>query len=104
MKSENIEYADLITAIVNSDMNMHHQHIIIKLLERDNVASRALTVCHYHHLGHGLHCHENGAYLLASDDCNCSPDTCRNAYLKIFPPKTQAKKTEAGPEPIRKLG
>ena len=78
------DYTDLIMAIYNSGLTLEQQHIVIRALERDKKARRAVTVEQFIKQGAGIHREDGGAYAKAAKVCSCSVATAEDAHRKYF--------------------
>jgi len=78
------DYTDLIMAIYNSGLTLEQQHVVIRALERDKKARRAVTVEEFIKQGAGIHLEDGGAYAEAAKACSCSIATAENAHRKYF--------------------
>lgn len=77
-------YTDLIMAIYNSGLTLEQQHVVIRALQRDKKAIRAMTVEEFIKQGAGIHSEDGGAYAKAAKVCACSIETAENAHRKYF--------------------
>jgi len=78
------DYTNLIMAIYNSGLTLEQQHIVIRALERDKKARRAVTVEQFIKQGAGIHREDGGAFAEAAKVCSCSVATAEDAHRKYF--------------------
>lgn len=78
------DYTNLIMAIYNSGLTLEQQHIVIRALERDKKARRAVTVEQFIKQGAGIHREDGGAFAEAAKVCSCSVATAADAHRKYF--------------------
>ncbi len=78
------DYTDLIMAIYNSGLTLEQQHVVIRALERDEKARRAVTVEQFIKQSAVIHRQDGGAYAQAAKACSCSIETAENAHRKYF--------------------